>query len=88
MTADQINLYKELVGPILNILDSLIDQNDEDLVYYCFDALNLLTENKKSILDQHLGQIVEYMCSNKVLGNPKLSKKIKEVVIDMIFSAS
>lgn len=28
------------------------------------------------------------MCSNKVLGNLKLSKKIKEVVIDMIFSAS
>lgn len=35
-----------------------------------------------------MSQIIEYMCSNKVLGNLKLSKKIKEVVIDMIFSAS
>ena len=32
-------------------------------------------------------QIVEYMCSPKVLGNAALSKKIKEVVIDMIYSA-
>lgn len=57
------------------------------MVYYCFDALNLLTENKKSILDTNMSQIVEYMCSAKVLGNAALSKKIKEVVIDMIYSA-
>lgn len=54
MKLEEINMYKELVAPILNILDSLIDQNDEDMISYCFDALTLLTENKKSILDTHL----------------------------------
>lgn len=46
MKVEEINMYKELVGPILNILDNLIDQNDEDMISYCFDALTLLTENK------------------------------------------
>lgn len=39
MKTEEINLYKELVAPILNILDNLIDQNDEDMIQYCLDAL-------------------------------------------------
>lgn len=31
---------------------------------------------------------MEYLCSNKVLGNPNLNKKIKETVLDMLYSTA
>lgn len=50
--------------------------------------MNLLIENKKTILDTHLVPIVEYLCSQKVLFNPHLSKRIKETALDLIYSAT
>ena len=70
------------------VLDKLIDENDDDMIYYCFDALNLLAENKQTILDGNLTNIIEYLCGNKVLGNQKLSKKVKESVLDLIYTVS
>jgi hypothetical protein len=85
MDNKQIQNYKELITPMIQIIDECIKSNDEDTAYYCLDAFNELAESKVTILDNHFTMIVEYIASANVILNNNLSKSIRETGIDLIF---
>ncbi|CAK60429.1 unnamed protein product (macronuclear) [Paramecium tetraurelia] len=60
MNKQEAQQYKTLVEPILRFVDQCIKEGDEDNAYHCFDAFGYLAESKLTILDTHLGMIVEY----------------------------
>ncbi|CAD8054568.1 unnamed protein product [Paramecium sonneborni] len=84
MNKQEAQQYKTLVEPILRFVDQCIKEGDEDNAYHCFDAFGYLAESKLTILDTHLGMIVEYAASQNLLLNPKCSSKFKECVLDLI----
>lgn len=83
MEKEHINLYKELVSPILKVVDQCQNEEDNELVGYCIDAFSYLAESKMTILDTHLTIILEYACGS-ILLNKKLELKVRERVLDMI----
>lgn len=62
----QAQQYKTLVEPILKIVDQCLKEGDEDTAYHCFDAFSYLADSKLTILDTHLGMIIEYAASPNV----------------------
>lgn len=83
MSKEQISQYKDLVLPILQILDKCVADGDDETVQFCFDAFGYLAESKVSIFNDHFKSIVEYACSPKLLLNPKVSKLQKECILDL-----
>ena len=53
MTKEHTVLFKDLIPPIVQIVDSCIAEEDEETVKYCLDAFNYLADSKLTILDDH-----------------------------------
>lgn len=62
MSKEDRNLYKELIIPVLNVMDFCLKEGEEEVVSFCIDAFNYLAESKLTILDSHFTSIIEYLC--------------------------